>query len=207
VFPDVRDQAKSKGIDLAPKIIPKEVFDKRAVEKNQVSFHDVAYIEVKPTIKKNTVTIELTDFSVFYSQDSVARALEELKAKGSKTVVDNGKIVRVSKDKDGKATKELLTKNWTDWVDYWSVDFDYESKKEIVRVKNEVTGEIEEAWTGDYIFENEWQAFRTKKDRSLDLTSITKECEPGRRKVAIKVVDIFGNDTMKVIEVNIGGSK
>ena len=38
----------SKGIDIAPKYIPAEVFDKRAVEKGQVVFHDVAFIEVKP---------------------------------------------------------------------------------------------------------------------------------------------------------------
>jgi hypothetical protein len=76
-----------------------------------------------------------------------------------------------------------------------------------VKIKNEVTGEIEEKWTGDYIFENEWQAFRTKRDRTLELRSVAKECPPGRRKVAIKVVDIFGNDTMKVIAVEIGGGK
>jgi len=29
------------------------------------------------------------------------------------------------------------------------------------------------------------------------------ECIPGRRKIAVKVVDIFGNDTMKIIEVSI----
>jgi hypothetical protein len=71
-----------------------------------------------------------------------------------------------------------------------------------VRVKND-DDEIEEKWTGDYIFENEWQSFRTKKDRSIELKSIAYECEKGRRKIAVKVVDIFGNDTMKVIEVNI----
>ena len=32
LFPAVLDEAKAKGIDLAPKYIPKEVFDKRAVE-------------------------------------------------------------------------------------------------------------------------------------------------------------------------------
>jgi hypothetical protein len=37
----------------------------------------------------------------------------------------------------------------------------------------------EEVWTGDYIFENEWQSFRTKKDRSLELTSVFHECQPG----------------------------
>jgi hypothetical protein len=38
--------------------------------------------------------------------------------------------------------------------------------------------------------ENEWQSFRTKKDRSLELKSVFHECTPGRRKVAVKVVDI-----------------
>ena len=50
LFPNVLDEAKSKGIDIAPKYIPAEVFDKRAVEKGQVVFHDVAAIEVKPLI-------------------------------------------------------------------------------------------------------------------------------------------------------------
>jgi hypothetical protein len=60
-------------------------------------------------------------------------------------------------------------------------------------------GRFEEVWTGDYIFENEWQSFRTKKDRTLELTSVFHECEPGRRKIAVKVVDIFGNDTMTIV--------
>ena len=65
----------------------------------------------------------------------------------------------------------------------------------------------EEVWTGDFVFENEWQSFRTKKERSLELKSAYHECEKGRRKIAVKVVDIFGNDTMKIIEVTIGGRK
>ncbi len=80
----------------------------------------------------------------------------------------------------------------------------FESKREIIRVKNEDTGEFEERWTGDYIFENEWQSFRTKKGRALELTSVAHECVPGRRKLAVKVVDIFGNDTMMIIDVNVG---
>jgi len=60
-----------------------------------------------------------------------------------------------------------------------------------------------EKWTGDYIFENEWQSFRTKKNREIELTSIYKQVTKGRRKIAVKVVDIFGNDTMKIIGVNI----
>jgi len=168
-------------------------------------FHDVAYIEVKPHTKKNSVAIELTDFSVFYTQDSVAIAEASVENKGSKIVVERGQIIKVSKDKDGVVSRETLTKNWTDWIDYWSVDFNFESKREIIRVQNSDTSEWEEQWTGDYIFENEWQSFRTKKDRSLEMTSVARECPPGRRKVAVKVVDIFGNDTMTIIDVSVGG--
>jgi hypothetical protein len=207
LFPFALDEAKAKGIDIAPKYIPADVFDKRAVEKNQVVFHDIAFIEVKPHLKKNSVAVELTDFSVFYSQDSIANAEATLKDKSSKIVVEKGQIVKVSKDKDGIVSREVLTKHWTDWIDYWSVDFNFESKKEIVRVKNEENGEWEERWTGEYIFENEWQSFRTKKERALELTSSFCECETGRRKLGIKVVDIFGNDTMMIFEVNVGGKK
>jgi adenine-specific DNA-methyltransferase len=222
LFPNVLDEAKSKGIDIAPKYIPADVFDKRAVEKNQVVFHDVSYIEVKPHVKGSSVAVELTDFSVFYSQDSIANAEATLKDKTSKIVVEKGQIVKVSKDKDGIVAREALTKQWTDWIDYWSVDFDFESKREIIRIKKVPAGqgafegleppqmqidEYEEVWTGDYVFENKWQSFRTKKDRSLEMQSVFQECPPGRRKVAVKVVDIFGNDTMTIIEVNVGGKK
>ena len=96
-------------------------------------------------------------------------------------MVDKGQIVKVSKDKNGIVTREVLTKKWSDWIDYWAVDFDLESKKEIIRKPIAPAGQssiagmeppqmdleaYEEVWTGDYIFENEWQTFRTKKDRT-----------------------------------------
>jgi DNA modification methylase len=207
LFPNVLDDARAKGIDIAPKYIPAEVFDKRAVEKNQVVFHDVSFIEVKAHVKKNSVAVQLTDFSVFYSQDSIAAAEVALKDKASKIVVEKGKIVKVTKDAKGIVKRQVLTKDWTDWIDYWAVDFNFESKREIIRVRDEASGAWEERWTGDYIFENEWQSFRTKKDRSLELTSVFHECAPGRRKIAVKVVDIFGTDTMSIIEVSVGGKK
>ena len=207
LFPNVLDEARSKGIDIAPKYIPAEVFDRRAVEKNQVVFHDVSYIEVKPHIKGCDVAVELTDFSVFYSQDTIANAEATLKDKGSKIVVEKGQIVKVSKDANGFVTREILTQNWTDWIDYWAVDFNFENKREIIRIKSAGNGEVEEVWTGDYIFENEWQSFRTKKNRKLELTSVFHECVSGRRKLAVKVVDIFGNDTMTIVDVTVGGKK
>jgi hypothetical protein len=130
--------------------------------------------------------------------------------------------VKVTKNAKGIISREVLTEKWTDWVDYWAVDFDFENKREMIRVPKDEsqsqpeasarnsdspTIEWEEKWTGDFIFENEWQSFRTKKDRTLELTSAWHECQPGRRKIAVKVVDIFGNDTMTIVDVNVGNGK
>jgi DNA modification methylase len=202
------ESAKKLGIDLQFKVIPREVFDKKAVEKGQVKFYDIAYIEVKPIIRGRgnvkEVAIELTDFSVFYNQDNTGEVEEKLQSGGNKIIIENGQVIKISKDKNTDIIeREILTKKWTDWIDYWSVDFDFESKKEIIRVIDEKTSEEKEKWTGNYIFENEWQSFRTKKDRSLELTSVFKEVPKGKLRMAIKVIDIFGNDTTKVIEINI----
>ena len=199
-------QYKDQGIDIAFRIIPREVFDKKAVEKGQVKFYDVAFIEAKPIIKgrgsDKEISIELTDFSVFYNQDDSGEIAEALRPGGSKVVVEDGQVVKISKDKKTEEiSKEILTKKWSDWIDYWAVDFDFASRKEIIKIMED--GKEKEIWTGDYIFDNEWQSFRTKKNRNLDLVTSPKVATKGKHKIAVKVVDIFGNDTTKVVEVNI----
>ena len=208
LFPSIQDDASAKGVDLVLKHIPKEVFDKRAVDRGEARFHDVAFIEVRAHFKGFSLAIELTNYSVFYTQGTTSITEENLKSGASQVVVENGQVIKISKDKDGLVNKrELLTKKWHDWIDYWAIDFDFASRREIVRVKDQVSGEQKETWTGDYIFENEWQSFRTRQDRTLEMNSIYKELLSGKRKIAIKVVDIFGNDTMKVIPVTIGGKQ
>ncbi|MDR0590974.1 MAG: site-specific DNA-methyltransferase [Candidatus Nomurabacteria bacterium] len=196
---NARDEAKEMGIDLALKYIPRDVFDKRAIEKKQVKFYDVSYIEVKPIVRGRgnvkTVAIELTDFACFYNQD----VNTNLRPGQSKAIIRSGQVVKISKDKDTEIeSEEILTRHWSDWIDYWSVDFDYESRPETVREGDD------DVATGNFVFENDWQSFRTKKNRQIELTSVEREIAGGRRyKIAIKVVDIFGNDTMKIIEVGV----
>jgi adenine-specific DNA-methyltransferase len=201
-----RHEFKNQSVDIAFKIIPREVFDKKAVEKGQVKFYDMAFIEIKPIIKgrgnNKELSIELTDFSVFYNQDNTGEIEEELKAGSSKVIIENGQVIKISKDKKTELVeREILTKKWSDWVDYWAVDYDFVDRKEIIKVIED--GKEKEVWTGDYIFDNEWQEFRTKKKRNLELVSAPKELPKGNYKVAVKVVDIFGNDTTRVIEVKI----
>lgn len=200
--PQFIQELKEKGVAVALKYIPKDVFDKRAVAKGQAKFFDVAYLNTQEKIKDKTITIELTDFVTHYTQDDIEE-LQQTMRTGSKVVIEDGQIFKIEKDKEGIITRTLLTQNWFDWIDYWAIDFDYLSRKEIIKTKNE-EGEIEETWTGNYIFENEWQSFRTKKNSNLEFTSIPYTYkEAGIYKVMIKVVDILGIDTSKIIEVRV----
>jgi site-specific DNA-methyltransferase (adenine-specific)/adenine-specific DNA-methyltransferase len=137
LFPAVLEEARGKGIDLSPKYIPAEVFDKRAVDKGQVVFHDISFVEATPRYdKKNklALSIELTDFSVYYTQGAADAAIAALKEGKSDVICDQGQLYKISKNKDGVVRKDRLTKQWTDWVDYWAVDFDYMNRKEIIQV-------------------------------------------------------------------------
>lgn len=207
--PRVVDEAKAKGVAVALRYIPKDVFDRRAVDKGQVTFHDLAYVEASVTVadkKARRVTISLSNFAVAYRQDGLDNLMEGMRP-GTKVAVDDGQVVKLTKAKDGTVTRDVLTKEWTDWIDYWAVDFDYSSRPEtIYETVTQADGRVKHVpqWTGRYIFENEWQSFRTRRNRALELTSAAHEyATPGRKQIAVKVIDIFGNDTTKVIGVEV----
>jgi hypothetical protein len=69
-------------------------------------------------------------------------------------------------------------KKWSDYIDYWAVDWDFQHDT----------------------FMNQWQAYRTRKVRKLDLESAEHSYpKPGHYQVLVKVVDIFGNDTSRLL--------
>jgi adenine-specific DNA-methyltransferase len=83
-------------------------------------------------------------------------------------------------------TKELIEiaeriEHFSDVIDYWAIDWNYK---------------------GD-TFRNLWQSFRTKKNPKVDLSAKHTYDKKGEYQIMIKVVDIFGNDTNKVIKVKI----
>jgi len=203
IKPAMADEAKEQGLVLTLRYIPNDVFDRRAIAKGDVRFFDVGYVEFKPSQDKNgQVSVSLTDFGVFYVQDDADSAAAGLKSGAKRIVIDGGQVVRVSKDNNGLIKKETLTKSWTDWIDYWAVDFDYESQREVVTIQ-EGDG-TKSVWTGRYLFENQWQDFRTKDNRSITTTSAPHSyAVPGEYKIAVKVVDVFGNDTTKVVKFTV----
>lgn len=134
--PQFIQELKEKGVSVTLKYIPKDVFDKRAVEKGQAKFFDVAYLDTKQHLKGKNISIELTDFVTHYTQDDIEEIQNSMK-KGSKVIIEDGQILKIEKTDLGIITKTILTENWFDWIDYWAIDFDYLSKKEIIKIKNE----------------------------------------------------------------------
>ena len=68
-------------------------------------------------------------------------------------------------------------------IDYWAIDWDYK---------------------GD-TFHNQWQSFRAKKNPRVDYEAKHMYNEKGEKQIMVKVVDVFGNDTNKVIKLKVGG--
>jgi len=86
--------------------------------------------------------------------------------------------------KELEALKERAIKSGFDFIDFWAVDFDYQDGQP---------------------FEHHWQAYRTRKDRSLLTVSnheFNRYPKKGKYMACVKVVDIFGCDTSITVEIN-----
>ena len=203
VVPDAIEEAKMQGVKLNLKIIPREVFDKKSVADGAVKFSDVGYLDAKITTKKSEVFVQLTDFSIFYSQDSLELSGENLDKGKSKVVLDNGIIKKITKSKDGIIKIVDIATSWVDWIDYWAIDFNFEDRQELKLIK-QADGKIEQISTGRYIFDNQWQSFKTNSENIELVSSKYEYPKAGKYKIAIKVIDVFGNDTTKVFDVTVG---
>ena len=203
VVPDAIEDAKKVGVKLNLKIIPREVFDKKAVAEGAVKFSEVGYLDVRIDIKKLEASVILTDFSVFYSQDALELDGENLQKGKSKVVLDNGIIKKITKSKEGIVKIEDIATSWTEWIDYWAIDFDFDDRQELKLVKND-DGIVEQVSTGRNIFDNQWQSFKTNSEEISLESSKYQYPKAGKYKIAVKVIDVFGNDTTRVFEVNVG---
>lgn len=196
-------EAKKARVNIKLRHIPNDVFDKRAVVNNQVKFYDAAYIKASVNQNGRKVSISLDNFGVFYSQDNIARVSESLKTGSSRVVIKSGRLLKVTRSSPESVKTETLTKRWSDWIDYWAVDFCYTSAFGPAFRKSDTVTDVEDALTGS-AFDTHWVSFRTKQTRTLTLKSKTFEYSTdGEVKIAIKVIDVFGNDTTKILEVKL----
>jgi hypothetical protein len=145
-------EARKKGIKLLLLQIPREVMEQQAVDKGDIQFFELAYLEVEiKTSKKLIAQVVLKNF-----------------------VIPNTELIP-----DEVRSK---VKKWSDYIDYWAVDWDFQNDT----------------------FMQGWVTYRTRKDRTLALTSdLHTYPKPGNYRVLVKVVDIFGNDTSQAFDVEV----
>ncbi len=82
---------------------------------------------------------------------------------------------------DVPADVQKAISHWSQWIDYWAVDWDYR----------------------DDTFHNQWQSYRTRKKPGLDLEVSNTYESKGKYAIVVKVIDILGNDTTKMVQVEV----
>lgn len=146
-------EAKRQGVKLLQRQIPREVMERQAVEKGDIQFFELAYLEVeihKPK-KKLTIQVELKDF-----------------------VIPNTELIP-------EEVHEKV-KKWSDYIDYWAVDWDFQEDT----------------------FIQGWVTYRTRNQRKLPLKSDAHTYEKqGNHTPVVRVIDIFGNGTTRAIEIKV----
>jgi hypothetical protein len=144
--------AKQKGVKLLLLQIPREVMESQAAAKGDVRFFELAYLET--AIKKSKKLIAQVTLKDF--------------------VIPNTELI--------PEEVRNKVKKWSDYIDYWAVDWDFRSDT----------------------FMQGWVAYRTHKERNLPLvTDPHTYQQPGKHRILVKVIDIFGNDTSQAFDVEV----
>jgi len=80
-----------------------------------------------------------------------------------------------------KLVSEAVHSEWSDYIDYWAVDWDSRSST----------------------FIHGWAAYRTRREKKLPLLSALHSYETAaRRRILVRVVDIFGNETNQALDLD-----
>lgn len=129
--------------------IPREVLDERNVDAGGIHFFELSVAEARLNELGNDAVTVELTFFIPVVDDYMRK----------------------------KLTK--IPENEFDWIDYWSVDFEFDGE----------------------VFVNQWQAYRTRTQRKLALISDPHEYRNDSPKtIIVKIIDIFGNDTTLQLE-------
>jgi len=149
-----KQQAAQANLDVRFYRVPRDVMDKRAVEQGDIHFFELAALKVevvRPPRSSKTSEVSLTLTDFVIPPDDVPEDVQK------------------------------AIKHWSQWVDYWAVDWDFK---------------------GD-TFHNQWQTYRTRKNPDLQKSASHIYEEAGEYTVVVKVIDILGNDTTKTLKIKV----
>jgi len=147
-----KQQAAQANLDVRFLRIPRDVMDKRAVEQGDIHFFELAALKVE------ILRSAQNDRMVTLTLNDFVIPLDDVPEEVQKSI-----------------------KHWSQWVDYWAVDWDYK---------------------GD-TFHNQWQTYRTRKKPDLQRSASHVYGAAGEYIIVVKVIDILGNDTTKALKVKI----
>jgi len=149
----VKEEAENFGVKLSTLQIPREVMELNVSD---------------PKIKNDIHFYELAYLEV------------ESKVKNKTTTITLKDFIIPNPELLPEEVKNKV-KNWSDFIDYWAVDWDF---------------------SGDS-FHNMNQRYRTRKEPKLELSMNYDYKKSGKYSILVKVIDIFGNDTTKLVEVKV----
>jgi len=168
-----KDAPKTAGVDILGWEFALEV-NELAKQVAAEAHVDVAFKKIpREVLEKKAV--EQGDIKFF----ELAALSVKTKQKGREVTLNLADFVVPPDDVPEEVRKAI--KHWSQWIDYWAVDWDYK----------------------DDTFHNQWQSYRTRKNSDLEREATHSYQEAGKHTVVIKVIDILGNDTTKMIQVEI----
>ncbi len=133
---------------------------------------DLACRQIPREVMKAELGDEIRFFELAYLALEIDRDARSVRVQLRDFVIPSDELIPES-------VRSEITQ-WSDYIDYWSVDFNFR----------------------DDTFHNEWQTYRTREEPNLATESDWHDYEkPGRYATVVKVIDIFGNDTTKLAEV------
>lgn len=201
LLPACLAEARRAGVDIILRRIPWNLFPRPDKDK-KIYFPKIPLVEFMPLYKDDKTAARLVNFSLNYSPDA-SISPELLSGRGGIEIWEEaGQIVKVSKNKKGGAEKMSLTQNWEDWIDYWAVDFDFGEAQKTNQTGDEPEKKRLGKRAGNSGFTSCWQSYRARQNRSLDLTSEYRKLPPGERKIAVQVVDLFGNEFLTSMTIS-----
>lgn len=168
-----KEAPKTNGVDILGWDFAFEINELARQQAKQANV-DVRFLRIpREVLEKKAV--EQGDIHFF----ELASLEVGLRTKGMKATVAIKDFVIPQDDVPSDIQKQIT--HWSQWIDYWAVDWDNK----------------------DDTFHNEVQEYRTR-DKPRLATELSREYEEhGEYRVLVKVIDILGNDTTKLIHVKV----
>ena len=160
------------------------------------AFYAPLSIVLAPKVSGRTVSLKLerceVDIQSFLaSQRPVFKAPSGATSPGARKKAE---AEQAKWEERQKALQKWLgkTDSWQSFVDFWAVDWDYFSRT---------------SPDGKPIFETDWQSFRVRQGKGendpLVFTAEFKYAQPGKFWIAARVTDVFGNDGIATVQIEV----